>query len=98
MRKNIAIVVMGATVGLLVAVLPEAVQASPVPWQIATAPADVGGQHSVYCWAAGGCLSVGGGQAMTWNGSTWTAVPAPANSDVEASLAYHPRAVSRSAT
>ena len=83
MRKNIAIVVMGATVGLLVAVLPEAVQASPVPWQTTTAPAGVGGQQSVSCWAAGGCLSVGGGQAMEWNGSTWTAVPAPANSDVE---------------
>ena len=75
--------VLSTAVGLLVVVAPAAQAARAPTWTIMPTPTNVAGQQSVSCWATAGCLSVGNGRAMRWSRHTWTAISAPANSDVQ---------------
>jgi hypothetical protein len=88
---------LASALGLLIFIAPPAQASAPSaqasvpsvqtvtrPWTVMPTPAGIGPQEDVSCWALGGCLSVGGGQAMRWNGHTWMAVAAPANSVVAA--------------
>ena len=81
---------LGLGLGLLMVAAPAAQASAPSArtvmrtWTVMATPASVGPQQSVSCWAARGCLAVGGGQAMEWERGTWTAIPVPANSVVAA--------------
>jgi hypothetical protein len=87
---NKIIVALGSALGLLMFTAPSAQASTPSArtvmqtWTVMPTPASIGPQQGVSCWAARGCLSVGGGQAMSWSRHTWMAVPAPANSVVAA--------------
>lgn len=72
-----------AALGLLVFIAPAALASTPA-WAVMQVPGSVGPQQSVSCWATGGCLSAGNGQAMEWKRHAWTAVPVPADSVVSA--------------
>jgi hypothetical protein len=75
------IAVLGAAFGLLMLMATVAQASTPV-WKVMATPASVGGQQGVSCWAKRGCLSVGNGQAMKWDGRNWTAVSVPTDSVV----------------
>ena len=79
MKKTVA--VLGVAVSLLLLIAPAA-QASASAWKVMRTPVNAGAQQGVSCWAKTGCLSVGNGQAMKWNGRKWTAVSEPADSFV----------------
>jgi hypothetical protein len=58
--------------------------ASADSWAVQPTPGGATAQSSVSCWSSGGCLSVGSGQAMVWDGRAWSVVPKPADADMSA--------------